>query len=113
MKAWKVTNVCTKDIGSELVFASTAIEAINLAEIGSISKGTYELEAERAEYADNKENWCESDLIVLLLENNWEFEEYPVYGVDDFYGVVSLTKDDIGGIKEFGLDHYLIRKVDE
>lgn len=113
MKAWKVTNVCTKDIGSELVFANTATEAIALAEIGSISKGTYELEAERAEYADNKEDLSDGDLTVLLLENNWEFEEYPVYGVDDFYGVVSLTKEDIVGIKEKGFDSYLISKVDE
>lgn len=112
MKAWKVTNVCTKDIGSELVFASTANDAIALAEIGSISKSTYELEAERAEYADNKEDLCEGDLTVLLLENNWVFEEYPVYGVDDFYGVVSLTKDDLVGIKEKGFDSYLIGKVD-
>ena len=71
MKAWKVTFTKHVEFGSELVFAKTSEDAINNAESRSLTDDVSELVAEHVEYADNKENWCESDLIVLLLENSF------------------------------------------
>lgn len=125
MKAWKVSNKVNESIEPEIIYAENSKEALLFSTLYYDDNDFAELVAEHAEYADDKEDLSEGDFLVMLLENGWEYPEYGVYILDsecitgdfdedaEYCGTVSLTKADIDGLKEFGIETYLLNKLNK
>lgn len=124
MKAWKVSNKVKENIEPEIIYADSSKEALLFSTLYYDDNDFAELVAEHAEYADDKEDLSEGDFLIMLLENGWEYPEYGIYILDtesikgddvysDYCGPVSLTKADINGLKEFGIERYLLNKLNK
>lgn len=124
MKAWKVSNKVKENIEPEIIYAENSKEGLLFSTLYYDDNDFVELVAEHVAYADDKEDLSEGDFLVMLLDNGWEFPEYGVYildtecvngdaDFDEYFGTVSLNKDDIEGLKEFGIETYLLNKLNK